>query len=544
MAAVQLALQAGAIVYGTAGTPAKREMAKRLGVHVVSDSRSLAFVDDIMQATGGKGVDIALNSLAGEFIPATLGLVRSGGSFVEVGKTDIWNAATVERQFKGVRYHALYLGEIALKDARLLRDALEAILAQMAPNGPLSPLPQTVFELSQAEKAFRFMAQGLHTGKVVLTQHSFPCPRADGVYVVTGGLTGLGLATGEWLAQNGAGTVALLGRRAPSPEAITAIQAIEQAGTRVRVAQIDVSDSVKLAELLDELRSQNGSIRGVFHAAGIVDDGMLANQTPERIARVLAPKANGGWALHKLTQSDPIDFFVLYSSAAALLGSPGQSNYAAANGFLDGLAAHRQARGLPGLAINWGSWAEIGMAAGVSSEHHRRWAAMGLEMITPESGMDMLADLVMKATRPQIAAIPIVRSKFPSGGLGFYRELATGPAQAALVEEKVDVLGALRAAAPDARRGVMEAFVTDQVRRSLALPPTQAIDVHELLLNLGLDSLMAMELRNRLDAAVGVRVAVADLLGGATTADLVGTLMAEAPLGAMAANQEWEVGRL
>ena len=548
MAAAQLALRAGAVVYGTAGTPAKRELAKRLGVHVVGNSRSLAFVDDIMQATGGKGVDIALNSLAGEFIPATLGLVRSGGSFVEVGRTDVWNAATVGRRFPGVHYHSLNLGEIARKDARLLRDALEEILAEMAPDGPLTPLPQTVFEFSQAEKAFRLMAQGLHTGKVVLTQHSFPRPRPDGVYVITGGLTGLGLATGQWLAQNGAGAVALLGRRAPSPEAIAAIQAIEQEGTRVHVAQVDVSDSAKLAKVLGELRSTIGPIRGIFHAAGIIDDGMLANQTPERIARVLAPKVNGGWALHQLTQSDPIDFFVLYSSAAALLGSPGQSNYAAANGFLDGLAAYRQGRGLPGLAINWGSWAEIGMAASVGDEHHRRWAAMGLETITPESGIEMLADLAMKATRPQMAAVPIVRSKFPSFGLGFYRELATGPAQAAIVEEKVDVLGALRAAAPDAQRAVMEAFVVDQVRRSLALPATQAVDVHELLLNLGLDSLMAMELRNRLDAAVGVRVAVADLLRGATTADLVRTLMTEVASGATAAvadpDPEREVVRL
>lgn len=543
MAALQLALRAGAIVYGTAGTPAKREMARRLGAHFVSDSRSLAFVDDIMQATGGEGVDIALNSLAGEFIPATLGLVRPGGSFVEIGRTDIWNAETVERKFPGIRYHALFLGEIAQKDTRLIRDMLGEILKDMSPGGPLGPLPQTVFDLSDAQQAFRYMAQGLHTGKVVITQHSFPRPRADGVYVVTGGLTGLGLATGQWLASNGAGGLALLGRREPSAEAMAAIQEIERGGTRVRVSRTDVSDPVALAGLLGELRAAMGPIRGIFHAAGIVDDALLSNQTPERIARVLAPKARGGWALHTLTQSDPLDFFVLYSSASALLGSPGQSNYAAANGFLDGLAALRQARGLPGLAINWGSWAEIGMAAGVSSDHHRRWAAMGLKLITPESGLDMLADLVTKAARPQVAAVPIERSKFPSGGLGFYRELSTGP-QTGPAEEHVDVLGALRSAEPDERRDVMEAYVADQVRRSLALPGTQKIDVHESLLNLGMDSLMAMELRNRLQAAVGVRVDVADLLGGASTTDVVGTLLAEVALGSGSMEEEWEVGRL
>ena len=187
-----------------------------------------------------------------------------------------------------------------------------------------------------------------------------------------------------------------------------------------------------------------GPIRGVFHAAGVLDDGMLSEQTPERIARVLAPKARGGWALHTLTQTDPIDFFVLFSSTAALMGSPGQSNYAAANGFLDGLAAHRQARGLPALAINWGSWAEIGMAAGVSSEHHRRWAAMGLEMITPENGMEMLSEMAMKGTKPQIAAVPIERSRFPVGGSPFYKELAIGKGQAKQEETRVNVMEEMR----------------------------------------------------------------------------------------------------
>jgi acyl transferase domain-containing protein/aryl carrier-like protein len=547
MAAVQLALRAGATVYGTAGSPAKRELAKQLGVHLVSDSRSLSFVEDIMRATDGKGVDIALNSLAGDFIPATLGLVRPGGTFIEIGKTDIWNNETVDKQFPGVKYHTLYLGEVALQDPDLMRTMLDDIFADMKPGGPLSPLPQTVYDLGEAEQAFRYMAQGLHTGKIVLTQQPFAQPRADGVYVITGGLTGLGLATADWLARNGAGGVALLGRRPPSAEAETAIKDIESAGARVRVAQIDVSDPEKLAILLQDLRATMGPIRGVFHAAGVLDDGMLSEQTPERVARVMAPKARGGWALHVLTQNDPVDFFVLFSSTAALMGSPGQSNYAAANGLLDGLAAYRQARGLPGLAINWGSWAEIGMAAGVGSDHHRRWAAMGLEMITPEAGMEMLADLTIRGVKPQLAAVPIVRSKFPTGGLPFYRELATGQERVEQAEVRVDILSEMRVAQPDARRGVLEAFVTDQVRRSLALPGSQKVDVHETLLNLGMDSLMAMELRNRLQAAVGVRVPVADLLGGATTVDLVETLMGEIPLDEAQTGQaedQWEVGRL
>jgi acyl transferase domain-containing protein/aryl carrier-like protein len=547
MAAAQLALRAGAIVYGTAGTPAKRRLAKSLGVQFVSDSRSLSFIDDIMRDTKGEGVDIALNSLAGEFIPATLGLVRKGGHFVEIGKTDIWDAKTVAEKFPDVRYHPLFLGEIAAEDQNLMRAMLDETLADMRPGGPLRPLPQTVFDLNQAEQAFRYMAQGLHTGKVVLTQHQAARARADGVYVITGGLTGLGLTTGEWLANQGAGGLVLLGRRAPSDEAQASIRAMEAAGAKVRVAQVDVTDAAALAKLLDDVRANLGPIRGVMHAAGVLDDGMLSEQTAERFARVMAPKVSGGWALHELTLTDPLDFFVLFSSAAALFGSPGQSNYAAANGFLDGLAAYRQARGLPGVAINWGSWADVGMAAGVNADHHRRWAAMGLEMITPESGMDMLGDVLLKADRPQIAAVPLVRARFPTNVAAFYRELA-GDAAVSDDGPSIDVMSELRTAEPDARRGVLETYVADQVRRALALPGAQKVDVHESLLNLGMDSLMAMELRNRLQGAVGVRVAVADLLEGASTVDVARMLLAEividAPKGAAASDVEWEEGQI
>jgi acyl transferase domain-containing protein/aryl carrier-like protein len=386
----------------------------------------------------------------------------------------------------------------------------------------------------------RLAAQTLQESEPTETRKARP--RADGAYIVTGGLTGLGLATAQWLAEKGAGGLVLLGRRAPGAEAVAAIKQMETSGARVSVAQVDVGDQDKLTALLKDVRQSIGPIRGVFHAAGVLDDGMLSEQTPERIAHVLAPKVRGGWALHELTLGDPLDFFVLFSSAAALFGSPGQSNYAAANGFLDGLAAYRQARGLPGLAINWGSWAEIGMAAGVTGEHHRRWVSMGLEMITPEAGVNMLDQLVMKSVRPQMAAVPIMRAKIAAVEPAFYRELAMRGAQATADEVTPDVLGALRSAEPDARRGILEAFVVDQVRKSLALPATQKVDLHETLLNLGMDSLMAMDLRNRLQKAVSARVDVIYLLGGATSVELIGTVMSKLPLGDTAAALEegWE----
>ena len=423
MAAAQIALRAGAIVYGTAGTVAKRALARRLGVHFTSDSRSLAFVDDILRDSNGEGVDIVLNSLAGEFIPASLGLVRQGGAFIEIGKTEIWDAARVSERYPGIRYHALYLGDVAAADPAMMRERLDGILADMGDGGTLKPLPQTVFSFDEAERAFRYVAQGRHTGKVVLTQRRGAEIRRDGTYVLTGGLTGLGLTTARWLAEQGAGGVLLLGRRAPSEEARAVIAEMEALGARVFTAQADVGDTAALSSVLDDARREIGPIRGVIHAAGVLDDGMLSEQTPERFARVMAPKVRGGWALHKLTLEDPLDFFILFSSGAALLGSPGQSNYAAANGFLDGLAHYRQARGLPALSINWGSWAEVGMAAGVGTDHHRRWSAMGLEMITPTSGMEMLGEMIRSGAGPQVAAVPLVRARLPARVSPFYQEL-------------------------------------------------------------------------------------------------------------------------
>ncbi|HEY9226744.1 MAG TPA: SDR family NAD(P)-dependent oxidoreductase, partial [Gemmatimonadaceae bacterium] len=362
MAAMQLAKRAGAEIFGTAGNPVKRELARTLGADHVADSRSLSFADDVMQATNGQGVDIVLNSLAGDFIPKSLGVLRRGGRFIEIGKTDIWDATRVAAEYPGIGYSALYLGEVTAADPQYIRNMLLELLQDFE-SGTLTPLPVHAFPLEKAVDAFRFMAQAKHTGKVVLTQHHGSQVRADATYLVTGGLGGLGLLVARSLAADGARHLVLMGRRAPSATAQATIDQLVASGVQVVVATADVAQAADVQRVIAQIATTLPPLRGIVHAAGVVEDAMLADQDAGRFSRVLAPKVAGTWNLHTLTREFPLDFFVLFSSGAALLGSPGQGNYAAANLFLDALAHQRHAHGLPALSINWGSWAEVGMAA-------------------------------------------------------------------------------------------------------------------------------------------------------------------------------------
>jgi acyl transferase domain-containing protein len=513
MAAVQLALRCGAEVFATAGTEAKREVLRSLGVAHVLDSRSLAFADAIRAATGGEGVHVVLNSLAGDFIPASLGVVAQGGTFLELGKRGVMTTEQAARSRPDVRYHLYDLGAEAQADHGLLRPMLRELLGALA-DGELRPVPVRVFPMEQIGAALRFMAQAKHVGKIVLRlpparipAHA-PLVSASATYLITGGLGGIGVETARWLARLGARSLVLTGRRAPSARAREAVRDLEQAGVRVRVFAADAADREAMSRVLDDVRATLPPLRGVIHAAGVADDAVLLHQTWERCRGVLRGKAHGAWVLHELTRSCALDFFVLYSAAGVLLGAPGQAPYAAANAQLDALARARRRLGLPALSVAWGAWADVGMAAELAARGPDFWSSRGLGKIAPERGFAGL-ERWMRDGAAYGAVLPIDWATFvarlaPGDRLAFSGVAGEPAGPAAAPAWRGEGIVEMLASLPDTRRRPrLLAYLTDVARRVIGLDESAYLDPKVPLRERGLDSLMAVELRNTLARALG-----------------------------------------
>ena len=504
LAAIQLVQAAGAEVFATASAP-KQAYLRSLGVKHVFDSRTTAFAAETMEASDGAGVDVVLNSLTGEgFIDASLSCLRHGGRFVEMARRDILSADEMAAVRPDVGYDILELDVLKKTDPQWVGRVLRGVLRRVAA-GELKPIVHSRWPLAEAGAALSFMRAARHLGKIVVTTPPVENGRlrTDRTYLVTGGLGGIGCAVAGWLADRGAGAIVLNGRRAPDAEAEKTIRQLRERGVDVRVELADVTDTRAVDRILSRIDRELPPLGGVIHSVGVLSDGALTNQSWSRFETVLWPKILGAWHLHRATRDHDLDMFVLFSSRVGVMGNPGQANHAAANAFLDQLAGHRRALGLPGQAIAWGAWSEIGEAAEQRDRIDRQRSALGGRWFTPAQGLKAFDRLVREdVTHSVVMSMdwsvfedavderpPLVEDLL-SAASEFDTDGDSAPG---------DLLSRAREAPASERENLLVSFLQGEVQAVLRLPSAPAPTVG--FFDLGMDSLMAVELRNRLNRA-------------------------------------------
>ncbi|MFF5189616.1 SDR family NAD(P)-dependent oxidoreductase [Streptomyces sp. NPDC000345] len=535
MAAVQLARHLGAEVFGTASA-GKWDTLRTLGldeVHIAS-SRDTDFEAAFLAATAGRGMDVVLDSLAGEFVDASLRLLPRGGRFLEMGKTDIRDPDAVAAEHAGVVYQAFDLMDV--EPERIGRMLAELVVLFEA--GVLEPLPVTCWDVRRAPEAFRYLSQARHVGKVVLT---VPAPLdPEGTVLVTGGTGGLGaLVARRLVTGHGVRHLLLASRRGlEAPGAPELVAGLQDLGAEVEVAALDVADRDQLAAALAGVPAAH-PLTAVIHTAGVLDDGVVASLTPDRLAHVMRPKSDAVAHLDELTRDADLSAFVVFSSVAGTFGGAGQANYAAANAFLDAFATTRRSAGLPVVSLAWGPWAPgAGMTAELTEADLRRLARSGMLPLSPERGLGLLdtvlelgAGLARAAVLPVAMDITALRRRAPEDVSPLLRALVrshgrrragTGAGgEATSLRQQLLGLPAVE------RERFLRGFVSAQAASVLGHGSTREVEAEHTFKDLGFDSLTSVELRNRLNAATGMRLPATLVFDYPTPADVARFVLTE-----------------
>jgi acyl transferase domain-containing protein/thioesterase domain-containing protein/acyl carrier protein len=542
LAAIQIAQQIGAEIFATAGSDAKRDILRSLGVKHVYSSRSTAFAEEILADTDRQGVDVVLNSLPGEAITKSLFVLRAYGRFLEIGKTDIYQNRMIGLlPFQdNLSYFAIDLDRMLRQRPDYIRDLFAEVMRHFEA-GHYRPLEFTRFDAVSTVDAFRYMSQRKNVGKVVVSiadrgtqrvtgiadseaQSQDHLIRQNGTYLITGGTGALGLRVARWLADQGAVSIALLSRRGSSAEVEQSLDAIREQGSKVFVIRGDVADAESLAGALAQLPVEGTSLRGVIHAAGVLADGILTEMTLDQLDRAMAPKVRGAWNLHTATLDVPLDFFVLFSSVASVLGSPGQANYAAGNSYLDALAHARRLQGRPATAINWGPWAGSGMAAEGGRDEAVKSRGMGL--IEPEIGLELLGKLL----KSDVAQVAVMDAQWRDmlRLLGSRRPALLDEIAAEVQESGGEVGGGrvdhtfrqrLLEADDATRTSLVQEYIRQELARIMGIEPA-GLETDQPLSTFGLDSLLALELKNNLEGRLDFALPMAKLMEGPSIASL------------------------
>ncbi len=511
LAAIQIAQQIGAEIYATASTP-KWELLKSMGVAKIMNSRSLDFAEEIISATAGEGVDVVLNSLSGEFITKSIAVLNKQGRFLEIGKQGIWSKEDVAQVKPSIDYFIVDLWQITQNKPQLIQQMLSKLLSQLT-TGKLKPLPHTVFTSDKTIDAFRYMQQGKHQGKIIISidtqvdlssrgvSRNAPTQTYTGTYLITGGMGAIGLQVAQWLINKGVNNLVLLGRSDIKPEYQDILEKLQE-NAQVNLIKADLTDTNQLAQVLSQIESTLPPLRGVVHCAGVKRDRTILQQDWQSFQEVLTSKVKGAWNLHTLTQKYDLESFILFSSASSLIGSAGQVNYCAGNAFLDALAHARRSLGLPAIAINWSTWENTGLAA--DTQITERLKQKGIGSIKPKEGIKILEQLLLDYP-VQVGVIPINWQQWQKHhpATAFYENLVSADIQSLNnTSDRQQLLTAI----PEQRQSLLRQQISQQVANILGIEDLSQVDLELGFSELGLDSLGSVELRNKLQSSYDIKL--------------------------------------
>ena len=537
LAAMQIARWKGAKIVATVGSPDKRALVQMFGADKIFDSRSLSFAEDIKREIGA--VDVVLNSLYGEAMLASMKCLKPFGRFVELGKRDyVENTSLGLRPFRrNLSYFGVDVDQLLAANPDLT-ESLMRDLERAFEDGHLTPLPYRVFDAEDVPSAFRLMQSAGHVGKILIKppRHRLPKPRSEhkfkpgsGVHLIVGGTSGFGFETAAWLAEQGAKTIVIASRSGALSGALQVrASAISANGTQLIVEKVDVTDKGSVQALIEHVLSRYGRLAGIIHTAMVLEDRLLCGLDPEMINKVLGPKVTGAQNLDLATRHIKLDYFVLYSSATTLVGSPGQGAYVAANGYLQGLARQRRNAGLPALAVAWGAIADAGVLARDTETAKKLARATGVVGIPAR---DAVHQLGLMLTQPEGAPTRYFADITPGGAMRDMKLLSTpafapafgGRGQVEAGEE-VDLLSLIEGMSDVEARTKVAELLAVEVGRILRLSAGE-LDIHRPLTELGMDSLMGLELRMDIEKRFGVELPLVAITSVTNLLDLAGRLI-------------------